>query len=150
VAGAHRGKPDNSGLIVLAAVITVPAALIGSLIYLGLKHPNWLYLLLIAAESVVVVQSTHRLVLNLAKQQAQTVQEVMKRLSLYAQLAGTAGAALASIGFVLHWMSKEAFSDSAIGLALVYVVGLPAYRFGGKRMLIAWLRARGFSSEPEA
>lgn len=136
--------------IALAAVITVPLVLLGSLVYFGLRHPTGLYFLVSVVDCVVVGQSAHRLVLNLAKQQVQTAEELVTRLSLYAQLVATVGVALTSIGFVLHWMSNQTFRYSVIGLSLVYVVGMPLYSFGGKRLLIASLKARGFGSEPEA
>jgi hypothetical protein len=137
-------------LIALAAVIAVPTALIGSLIYLGLRHPTWLYLLVSVVDCVIVVQSAHRLVLHLARQQTQAAEELVARLSLYAQLVAAAVVAIISIGFALHWMMNETFRDSVLGLCLVYVVGMPVYWFGGKRLLIASLKARGFGSEPEA
>jgi uncharacterized membrane protein len=150
VAGAHRGKPDNSAFIALAAVITVPLVLLGSLVYFCLRHPTGLYLLVSLVDCVVVVQSVHRLVLNLAKQQAQIAEELVTRLSLYAQLVAAVGLVLTSIGYVLHWTSNEMFRDSTIGLSFVYVIGMPLYWLGGKRLLIASLKARGFGSEPEA
>jgi hypothetical protein len=150
VAGAHRGKPDYSGLIAGAAVITVAVVMIGSLVYFGLRHPTWLYLLVSVVDCVVVVQSVHRLVLNLAKQHAQTAEELVTRLSLYAQSVAAVGLVLTSIGYVLHWTSNETFRDSTIGLSFVFVIGLPLYWLGGKRLLIASLKARGFGSEPEA
>jgi hypothetical protein len=129
-------------------VITVAVVLIGSLIYFGFKHPTGLYLIVSAVECVVVVQSAHRLVLNLAKEQPKTAEDLVERLSRYGQLVAATGVALSSIGFVLHWMSNQTFRDSVIGISLVFVVGLPAYWLGGKRLLTAWLTTRGYGSEP--
>jgi hypothetical protein len=137
-------------LIALAALITVAAAMIGSLIYFGFKHQTGLYLIVSVVECVVVVQSAHRLVLNLAKEQPKTAEELVERLSRYGQLVAATGVALTSIGFVLHWMSNQTFRNSVIGLSLVFVVGLPVYWLGGKRLLIASLKARGYGSEPES
>ncbi len=45
VSAAHLGKPGNSLLIALIAVVVVPLAGIGFIIYLGLKHRSGVLIL---------------------------------------------------------------------------------------------------------
>ena len=141
VSAAHRGKPDNSPLIALFAVLVVPAIVIGFIIYLVTQHPAGFLILLGAADGVILLQAAHKVVLNLANRQPQSAEQVADRLSLIAQLIGTVVAALAFIGQVRGWMHGM-FRDVILGVLVLYLAGGPIYWFGGKRRLIAVLRTR--------
>src|SRR5260221_12491646 len=88
VSAAHRGKPDNSLLIALIAVVVVSLAVIGFIIYLGARHPSGILILLAALEGVMLMQAAHRVVLNLANRQLQPPEELADRPSPKAQLIG--------------------------------------------------------------
>ncbi len=147
VSAAHRGKPDNSLLIALIAVVVVSLAVIGFIIYLGARHPSGILILLGALEGVMLMQAAHRVVLNLANRQLQSAEEVADRLSLIAQLIGPLVAALAFTGQVRGWMHGT-FRDLILAVLVLYLVGSPIYWFGGKRRLIAVLRTRATGDGP--
>ena len=146
MSGTHRGKPDHSVLIALLAVIVVPVAAIGFIIYLGVTTSG-IWILVAVLDAVVVIQAAHRVVLNLASTQLQSAEEVVDRLSLIAQLIGAVVVVLASIGQVRGWMHGM-FRDAIAGVLLVYLIGSPVYWFGGKRRLIAVLRTWAASDGP--
>jgi hypothetical protein len=117
------------------------AALIGFAIYLGVKHLSWLWILISTLDLVIVGQATHRLVLNIAKPQPRSAEDVVDRLSLVAQLIVAVVLAAASIGQVRGWMHGT-YGNVIRGLFAVYVIGAPIYWLGGKRRLVAALAKR--------
>ena len=131
----------------LVAVVAVPLAGIGLIIYLGARHPSAIWILLAAADGLVVIQAAHRFVLHLANQPLRSAEQVADRLSLIAQLIGALLMALAAIGQVRGWMHGM-FRDVAVGLGVLYLVGALVYWSGGKRRLIAVLRASGAGDGP--
>jgi hypothetical protein len=139
VSGAHRDKSGNSTLIV--PVVVVPVAVIGFIIYLVVKHPSGLLILLGAGDSVVVIQAAHKVVLNLANAQLKSAEQVVNRLGAIAQLFIAVVGALGSVGVTRGWMHGT-FRDVITGVLALYLIGSPIYWFGGKRRLIAVLRAR--------
>ncbi len=141
VSARHRGKPDAPRMTLLA-VVALPLAGIGFIIYLGVRHPSAILILLAAANGVIVVQVAHRLVLHLANQQLRSAEQVADRLSLIAQLIGALVVALAAIAQVRGWMHGM-IRDVVAGLSALYLIGSPVYWLGGKRRLIAVLRAWG-------
>src|SRR5258706_9554934 len=54
---AHLGKPGNSLLIALVAVVVVPLAGIGFIIYLGIKHRSGVLILLGALDGIILIQA---------------------------------------------------------------------------------------------
>jgi hypothetical protein len=54
VSGTHRGQPDHP--VLLLAVVVVPAAVIGFIIYLAVTHPAGIWILLGVLDAVIVIQ----------------------------------------------------------------------------------------------
>jgi hypothetical protein len=146
VSGTHRGKPDNSVLIALLAVVVIPLAVIGLIIYVASRHPSVIFILVSVLDGVVVIQATHRVVLNLAER-PQSAEQLARRLSLLAQLLGAAVVALAAIGQLRGWMHGM-FRDVIATVLVLYAIASPVYWFGGKRRLIGMLSARTAGNEP--
>jgi len=106
-----------------------------------------LYILISALDVAIIVQATHRLVLVLAKAPLRSAEEAVDRLSLVAQLVGAVVLAAASIGQVRGWMHGT-YGRVVRGLLVLYVIGAPIYWLGGKRRLIAALKARATGDGP--
>ncbi len=141
MAGTHRGKPDYPAPIALLAVIIVPCALIALAIYVGIRHSSALFIVGSVLDAVIVIEAAHRVVLNLGGKRPETAEEVVSRLSLVAQLIGAVVVVLEFIGQSRGWMGGI-FGDVVLGVVVLYLIGMPVYRFGGKSRLIAALRAR--------
>ena len=120
----------------------VPLAPIGFIVYLAVRHPSALLILVAAVDGVIVIQAGHRLVLHLANQQLRSAEDVADRLSLIAQLIGALVVAVATIGQVRGWMHGM-FRDVVVGLVVLYLIGSPVWWYGGKRRLIAVLNTWG-------
>jgi hypothetical protein len=99
-------------------------------------------ILVAAGDGVIVIRTAHRLVLNLADQRLRSAEQMADRLSLIAELIGALVVALAAVGQLRGWMHGM-FRDVVAGVLAVYLVGMPVYWYGGKRRLIAVLRAWG-------
>ena len=143
----HRGKADCSPLIALILIVVVPLAGIGLLIFVGLRHPSAILILVGAVDGVLLIQAVHRVVLNLADMQPQTAEQRADRLSLMAQLAGAMVLSLAFIGQVRGWMHGT-FGDVIVGVLVIYLLAGPIYWLGGRRRLIAALRNRATGDGP--
>ncbi|HYK31835.1 MAG TPA: hypothetical protein VEV63_07735 [Streptosporangiaceae bacterium] len=103
-----------------------------------------------ALNCVMVVRATHRLVLDMAKKQPRSAEEVVDRLSLVGQLIAAVAVAIAAIAQARGWM-RGPVRDVVLGVLVLYLIGAPVYWwFGGKRRLIAVLRARATGDEPGA
>jgi len=148
VTARHRGKPDPP-LMTLLAVVVVPLAGIGIVVYLAARHPSAIWILLAVVDGVIVIQAVHRLVLHLANQQLTSAEHIADRFSLTAQLFFALVVALAAIGQIRGWMHGM-FRDVVLGLGILYLAGSPVWWYGGKRRLIAMLRtwSTGNSTEP--
>jgi hypothetical protein len=133
--------------IALLAVIVAPIAMIGFIIYLGVTHPSGILILVSVLDGVIVIQTAHRVVLNLANRQLQSAEDVVDRLSLIAQLISAVVLTLASIGQVRGWMHGM-FHDVIVSVMVLYLIGSPAYWLGGKRRLVAFLRTRATGDGP--
>jgi len=147
VSARHRGKADHWSLIQLILTLMVPLAGIGLLIFVGLKHPSVMLILVGAFNGVYLIQAVHRTVLNLADKQPQTAEQMADRLSLIAQLVGAVVIVLAFIGQVRGWMHGT-FRDLILGVLFVYLLAGPIYWYGGRRRLIGLLTMRDTGDEP--
>jgi hypothetical protein len=147
VSAAHRGKPDYSLPVAVIAVVMVPLAGIGFIIFLGAKHPAGILTLLGALDLVLLVQAVHKVVLNLAAKQLQSAEQFADRLSLIAQLIGALVIALAFAGQVRGWMHGT-FRDVIVGVIVLYLAGSPIFWLGGRRFLVAVLKTRVTGDEP--
>jgi hypothetical protein len=147
MSAAHRGKPDNSWLIALAAVLVVPLAVIGLIMYLRARHLSGITVSLAALDGVMVIQAAHRVVMNLADKQLQSAEELADRFSLIAQLIGALVLELVFLGQVRGTMHGT-FRDATGGVIVLYLVGSPIYWLGGKRRLVAMLRTRAAGDRP--
>ena len=149
MSGRHRGKPDDSPLIALLAVVVVPLAGITFIIYVGEKHPSAIFIPVIAVDGVILIQAAHRVVLNLANTQPRSAEQVVARLSLVAQLTFALAVTMASIGHLQGWM-HGIFRDVVGGALVLWLVGAPIYWLGGKRRLIDALRTQATEEGPES
>ncbi len=133
--------------IALIAIVVVPAALIGLIIYLGIRHPSGIFLVAVVIDAVIVIQAAHRVVLNLAAKQPRSAEDVVNRLGLTAQLIAAVVVTLAAVGQLRGWMHGR-FEDAIVGIMTLYLIGALVYWLGGKRRLIAALRTRIAGDEP--
>ncbi len=138
VSARHRGKADHWSPIALILALG-PLAGLGLLIFVGIKHPSVILLFVGACDGVFLIQAVHRLVLNLADKQPQTPEQMVDRISLIAQLAGTAVIVVAFIGQIRGWMHGT-FRDVIVGVLVIYLLAAPIYWYGGRRRLIGMLR----------
>lgn len=124
-----------------AVVVLVPLAGIALLVLLSNGRPSVVLTILAVLDVALVVQATHRLVLNMADQRPWSAEHAADRLGLIAQLAGAIVVALLTIG-QLRGSMHGLFRDVIAILVLAYLAGAPLWWLGGKRRVITALRKR--------
>lgn len=126
------------------------AAIIGTLIWAVVSHPSLVLILAAGLDGVMVLQAAHKLILNLGSKQPQSAEELVGRLGLIGQLIVALAVALAAVGEARGWVhgGSGIAGHAALGVAVIYLIGAPIYWLGGKRRLVAALKARGIGGTP--
>lgn len=151
VSGTHQREPDDGrpdgprfGGTVLVAIVTVTVVVLATMaavIFTTVSHLSTVQILVCVLDCVIVAQAGHRLVMNIRSGQPKSAEHVLNRLSLVAQLISSIAIAAISVGALRH-RTLGLYSDILIGILAVYVLGAPIYWLGGKRRLIAAIKAR--------
>jgi len=154
--GAHRSTTQNpvtaglrsaAWLMALASLITVPLALLALLalgIYVAIARQADLLPFVIALQSVACMLVFGNLAWRVLRKPRPSPEGLVHLMAQAGVLLCLVTGLLADIGRQRGWM-HGAYQDAVTGISGLFVLGIPAYWLGGKRLtaaLRAWNASR--------